>query len=177
MPRLEFEESPMRPPTWLGWAIVAVAFLVIAALVLLAFARPAQANYTVRVDAGFVGVYDVDAVADTDWHTLSSADFDDLVAADGTTLPAGLVVVSVLVVNQSGNPWLIKIREAAGAGDATDNRLRALANGSTLLPVRGLAHRSSTGTYADAGVGPKAISYKKGAAGDTGQLVVYFDRP
>lgn len=143
--------------------------LLVAVLLLLAVsAAPAQIQAQVKVvEAASVCVYDIDAVGDTDWHTLTSASFFSASATDGTACAANRVIVSIMWVNTSGNAGRLKLTAAAAPGDANANRLVAPANSVMTWPVRGAVSPFGAATL--------SISFAKGDGADTGQLVVYVE--
>lgn len=137
-------------------------------IALLALVAPASAALpTVPVEGSRVCVYDVDAVADTDWHTVTLASFYDAAGVDGTACASTGTIVALLVINSSANAWRVKLRATVLGADTATNRLLAPANTSTSFPLRGI-RGASGGTL-------NTIAFKKGAAGNAGQLVVVVE--
>ena len=80
------------------------------------------------ISAGqYRAVYNATAVADTDWHDLTSADFLDSV--DGAACAAGLKFASISMVNQGTGTSYLKYRPRTLSSDPTTNEI-AVVNGS-----------------------------------------------
>lgn len=119
-------------------------------------------NVTNPIFAGSqIAAYSASAVADTDWHSLSSDDFYNTVT--GTQLASGLKFAFVGVVTSStSTESFIKLRAAAGAGDGT-------ANTDGVIPVLGTYQADVQAIVEAATV--TSIAYKKGGASD--KFVIY----
>jgi hypothetical protein len=128
----------------------------------------AQVVRSLAIEGAYVCVFDVDGTADTDWHTLTSANFEDAGAADGTACDASKRFVSVTWVNTSANAGRLKLVARTIAGDLTANRLIAPGNTFTTWPTRGVLNTVTRAPIA-------AIAYAKGNAADTGQIIVVLE--
>ena len=119
-------------------------------------------NVTNPIFAGSqIAAYSASAVADTDWHSLSSDDFYNTVT--GTQLASGLKFAFIGVVTSStSTESFIKLRAAAGAGDGT-------ANTDGVIPVLGTYQADVQAIVEAATV--TSIAYKKGGASD--KFVIY----
>ena len=115
------------------------------------------------ISAGqYRAVYNATAVADTDWHDLTSADFLDTV--DGAACAAGLKFASISMVNQGAGTAYLKYRARTLASDPTTNEI-AVVNGSVWRDdVVTLESPVST------------IAYKKDAAISTILFIAGFNR-
>jgi hypothetical protein len=122
----------------------------------------ARNNVTNPIFAGSqIAAYSASAVADTDWHSLSSDDFYNTVT--GAQLASGLKFAFVGVVTSStSTESFIKLRAAAGAGDGT-------ANTDGVIPVLGTYQADVQAIVEAATV--TSIAYKKGGASD--KFVIY----
>lgn len=110
---------------------------------------------------GYAAAYNASAVADTDWHSLSSTDFYD--TRTGTQLSAGLTFAFFHVVSGSTDSIsYCKLREADGAGDG-------VTNSDGVIPVFG-AYRVDVQAL-KSGSSVTSVAYKKAAAGDS--FVIY----
>lgn len=134
------------------------------------FALPAAAQTidTTRLYEGKkICVYDVDAIADTDWHDLTASSFYDVAAADSTACPSNLKFVSVTWVNTSANAGRLKLLARTIPGDPSTHRLIAAANAVMSWPIRGIYNTSNAF--------PTTISIQLGNAADTGQIIVVLE--
>ena len=122
----------------------------------------ARNNVTNPIFAGSqIAAYSASAVADTDWHSLSSDDFYNTVT--GAQLASGLKFAFVGVVTSStSTESFIKLRAAAGAGDGT-------ANTDGVIPVLGTYQADVQAIVEAATV--TSIAYKKGGAAN--KFVIY----
>jgi hypothetical protein len=122
----------------------------------------ARNNVTNPIFAGSqIAAYSASAVADTDWHSLSSDDFYNTVT--GAQLASGLKFAFVGVVTSStSTESFIKLRAAAGAGDGT-------ANTDGVIPVLGTYQADVQAIVEAATV--TSIAYKKGGTSD--KFVIY----
>ncbi len=113
-----------------------------------------------------VASYNASAVADTDWHTLTSNDFYD--STSGTQLTDGLQFAFVGLISSSTSTLsYLKLRAAAGAGDGKTNT-------DGVIPVFG---RFEVDVQAlQSGGDVTSIAYAKGAAGDSVVLVAGFNK-
>lgn len=110
---------------------------------------------------GYTAAYNASAVADTDWHSLSSTDFYD--TRTGTQLDAGLSFAFLEVVSGSTDTVsYCKLRAAGGAGDG-------VANSDGVIPVLG-AYKVDVQALVS-GSSVTSVAYKKAAAGDS--FVIY----
>lgn len=108
-----------------------------------------------------IAAYSASAVADTDWHNLSSDDFYNTV--DGAQLASGLKFAFVgVVTSATATESFLKLRAAAGAGDGTSNT-------DGVIPVLG-TYQADVQAVVD-GDTVTSIAYKKGGAAD--KFVIY----
>lgn len=108
-----------------------------------------------------IAAYSASAVADTDWHSLSSDDFYN--AVDGAQLASGLKFAFVgVVTSATATESFLKLRAAAGAGDGTSNT-------DGVIPVLG-TYQADVQAVVD-GDTVTSIAYKKGGAAD--KFVIY----
>jgi len=108
-----------------------------------------------------IAAYSASAVADTDWHSLSSDDFYNTV--DGAQLASGLKFAFVgVVTSATATESFLKLRAAAGAGDGTSNT-------DGVIPVLG-TYQADVQAVVD-GDTVTSIAYKKGGAAD--KFVIY----
>lgn len=108
-----------------------------------------------------IAAYSASAVADTDWHSLSSDAFYNTVT--GSQLASGLKFAFVGVVTSATSAEsFIKFRAAAGAGDGT-------ANTDGVIPVLG-TYQADVQALVDGSL-VTSIAYKKGDASD--KFVIY----
>ncbi len=109
----------------------------------------------------YTASYNASAVADTDWHTLSSDDFYNTV--DGLQLASGLKFAWVgLASSSSSSISFIKLRGADGAGDGKGNT-------DGVIPVLG-TYNADVQALSD-GSSVSSIAYAKGAGGDS--VIIY----
>lgn len=120
-------------------------------------------------EAAYVGVLDV-SDADTDWHTVASDDFFDFNSGTVTTkLPAGLVLVGIVVdaVDDDGaTAFRYRVGDVEnGSGAAATGAHSAKVNpgGADSNNFRGIASA------------PTALSYKQGTASKSIQIRTYWD--
>jgi hypothetical protein len=119
-------------------------------------------NITYPIKAGSVRGA-LHGAADTDWHTLTSADFKDSVS--GSACASGLRFATISLINTSTSAvTFLKLRAAAGTGDATTNEI-AIAPSSVFTDDIGTLRDTIT-----------SIAYKKGASGDALYIVAGFDK-
>jgi len=110
--------------------------------------------------------YSASAVADTDWHSLSSDDFYNTI--DGAQLASGLKFAYIGVASSSSTTVsFVKLRAAAGAGDGT-------ANTDGVIPVLG-KYEIDIQALVD-GSSVTSIAYKKAAAGDKFTIYAGFNK-
>lgn len=108
-----------------------------------------------------IAAYSASAVADTNWHSLSSDDFYNTV--DGAQLASGLKFAFVgVVTSATATESFLKLRAAAGAGDGTSNT-------DGVIPVLG-TYQADVQAVVD-GDTVTSIAYKKGGASD--KFVIY----
>ena len=112
---------------------------------------------------GHLATYNATVVNDTDWHTLTSADFYDTASLTGAQLSAGLKFAFVQVVSSNADTLsMIKLRAAAGTGDGVTNSDGVIPVFSSFsVDCQALANGQSV----------TSIAYKKAAGSDT--FVVY----
>lgn len=124
-------------------------------------------NVTNPIFAGAqIAAYNASAVADTDWHSLSSDDFYNTVT--GTQLATGLKFAFVGVASSSSTTVsFLKLRAAAGAGDGTGNT-------DGVIPVLGTYQTDSQALVEGSTV--TSIAYKKAAAGDSFIIYAGFNK-
>ena len=124
-------------------------------------------NVTNPIFAGAqIAAYNASAVADTDWHSLSSDDFYNTVT--GTQLATGLKFAFVGVASSSSTTVsFLKLRAAAGAGDGTSNT-------DGVIPVLGTYQTDSQALVEGSTV--TSIAYKKAAAGDSFIIYAGFNK-
>ena len=110
---------------------------------------------------GYTAAYNASAVADTDWHSLSSTDFYD--TRTGTQLSAGLTFAFLEVVSGSTDTVsFCKLRAADAAGDGVTNSDGVVpVLGSYKIDIQALVSGSTV----------TSVAYKKAAAGDS--FVIY----
>lgn len=122
----------------------------------------AALGVTYPIKAGSIrGCIHLTSVANTNWNTISSADFKDSVS--GASCAAGLRFVWIGVVNLSSSTAFFKYRAAAGAGDTTTNEM--------LLPARASID-DDLGTLRDT---ITQIAFKKGASDAEVFILAGFD--
>ncbi len=116
---------------------------------------------------GYAASYNASSVNDTDWHSLSSDDFYNIL--DGTQVPAGRKFAFFEVVSGSTDTVsFIKGRAAAGAGDGTSNTDGVIAVlGSYSVDVQALIGGASV----------TSIAYKKAAGSDSFVIYAGFNNP
>lgn len=121
--------------------------------------------------AQYMGSTGIAALTDGQWNNLTSASFQNVAAAVGTTLPAGLVLVEVSVIPDSGSAAchvrLYGSEHTPGAADATTNFPYVPAGGALTLPTLGVAQSTS-------GLPATGVSIYK-AAGATGRIITLWD--
>jgi hypothetical protein len=108
-----------------------------------------------------MAAFNASAVADTDWHTLTSNEFYDTVT--GTQITDGLQFAFVAVISSSTSTLsYVKLRAADGAADGKGNS-------DGVVPVFGRFEIDSQALQAGGSI--TSIAYAKGAAGDS--VVIY----
>lgn len=119
------------------------------------------------ISAGqLIGAYNASAVANTDWHTLTSDEFYDTIT--GTQITDGLQVAFIGVASSSTSTVsYIKLRAAAGAGDSTSNT-------AGVIPVLGTYNADVQALSNGASV--TSIAYKKAASGDSFVIYAGFNK-
>lgn len=124
-------------------------------------------NVTNPIFAGAqIAAYNASAVADTDWHSLSSDDFYNTVT--GTQLATGLKFAFVGVASSSSTTVsFLKLRAAAGAADGTGNT-------DGVIPVLGTYQTDSQALVEGSTV--TSIAYKKAAGGDSFIIYAGFNK-
>ena len=118
------------------------------------------------ISAGqIIGAYNASSVGDTDWHSLTSADFYD--PTSGTQITASLKFAFVGAnSSNTSSVSFIKLRAAAGAGDGT-------ANTDGVIP---LLSSYSIDSQAIASSNITSIAYKKADSSDSFILYCGFNR-
>ncbi len=123
----------------------------------------AALGVTYPIKAGSIrGCIHLTSVADTAWHTLTSADFKDSVS--GASVTTGLKFAWLGVINLSDTSTsFVKYRAASGAGDTTANE----------IPV--LPYSAHTDDLATLSLNVTSVAYKKGEAGAEFYIIAGFD--
>ena len=113
-----------------------------------------------------VGAFNASAVADTDWHTLTSNEFYDTVTV--TQITDGLQFAFVALISSSTSAVsYLKLRAADGAGDGKGNT-------DGVIPVFGRFEIDSQALQAASSI--NSIAYAKSGAGDSVVIVAGFNR-
>ena len=115
-------------------------------------------NTTYPIKAGSVRGA-LHGAADTDWHTLTSADFKDSVS--GSACASGLRFATISLINTSTSAvTFLKLRAAVGTGDATTNEIRV-----------GQIYQDDLGSLRDE---VSTIAYKKNDGADVVTILAGF---
>ena len=113
-----------------------------------------------------VAAFNASAVADNDWHTLTSNEFYDTVT--GTQITDGLQFAFVALISSSTSSLsYIKLRAASGASDGKGNT-------DGVIPVFGRFEIDSQALQAGSSI--TSIAYAKGAAGDSVVIIAGFNK-
>ena len=118
------------------------------------------------ISAGqIIGAYNATGVSDTDWHSLTSADFYD--PTTGTQITASLKFAYLGAVSSNTTTVsYVKLRAAAGAGDGVTNN-------DGVIP---LLSSYSVDSQALASSNITSIAYKKADSSDSFVLYCGFNR-
>ena len=118
------------------------------------------------ISAGqIIGAYNASGVSDTDWHSLTSADFYDPTL--GTQLDASLKFAYLGAVSSNTTTVsYVKLRAAAGAGDG-------VTNSDGVIP---LLSSYSIDSQALASSNITSIAYKKADSSDSFVVYCGFNR-
>jgi hypothetical protein len=113
-----------------------------------------------------VAAFNASAVADNDWHTLTSNEFYDTVT--GTQITDGLQFAFVALISSSTSSLsYIKLRAASGASDGKGNT-------DGVIPVFGRFEIDSQALQAGSSI--TSIAYAKGSAGDSVVIIAGFNK-
>lgn len=113
------------------------------------------------IKAGSIRAFiDLTSVADTDWHSLTSADFKDSVS--GSACPAGLKFEWLGVNNQGASNMHVKYRAADSASDVTTNEIQVSET-----------YKDDVATLRDP---VSTIAYKKSGASDVVFIIAGFSQ-
>ncbi len=105
-----------------------------------------------------IAAYNASAVADTDWHTLTSLDFYD--AATGSQLTDGLQFAYVAIITDASDLSFIKLRTRGGAGDGKTNTDGVIpVFGGFDIDTQALQGNIISIAYAKAAAGDKTVIY------------------
>jgi len=123
----------------------------------------AALGVTYPIKAGSIrGCIHLSSVANTNWGTLTSADFKDSVS--GLSVTAGLKFAWLGVINLSETTTsFVKYRAASGVGDTTSNE----------IPV--LPYSAHTDDLATLSLNVTSVAYKKGEAAAEFYIIAGFD--
>lgn len=113
------------------------------------------------IKAGSIRAFiDLTSVADTDWHSLTSADFKDSIS--GSSCDAGLKFEWIGVNNQGLSNMHIKYRAADSASDVTTNEIQVSET-----------YKDDVATLRDE---VTTVAYKKSGASDVVFIIAGFSQ-